>query len=311
MQSAYLFEYICDEICFFQSKYYNTKQYEGIFPPMNYKEITDMRKVLILLMGLSFVVSACQKVPFTDRKQVKLLPESTMNSMSFTNYQQFLQENKLSTNQQQVALVKKVGNDIKNAAEKYYKSNGMEKKLASYRWEFNLVEDPTVNAWCMPGGKVVFYTGILPITKDADGLAVVMGHEVAHALAHHGNERMSQGLATQLGGTALSVALKDKPQQTQNMFMQAYGLGANVGMMLPFSRMHESEADEIGLILMAMAGYNPDAAPAFWERMKANSGGQAPPQFMSTHPSHSTRIQKLKASIPKAKAYAAKYKPGS
>jgi predicted Zn-dependent protease len=169
------------------------------------------------------------------------------------------------------------------------------------------VEENTVNAWCMPGGKVVVYTGLLPVALNDDGLAVVMGHEIAHAIANHGNERMSQGLAAQAGGVALSVALSNKSPETQNLFLKAYGVGANVGAMLPFSRLHESEADEMGLILMAMAGYNPDEAIKFWERMDKATQGQAPPEFLSTHPAHSTRIQNLKKAIPKARAYATKY----
>jgi predicted Zn-dependent protease len=159
----------------------------------------------------------------------------------------------------------------------------------------------------MPGGKVVVYSGLLPVAKDDDGLAVVMGHEIAHAIANHGNERMSQGLIAQGGGLALSTALKNKPTETQNLFNQAYGVTAQVGAVLPFSRLQESEADRLGLIFMAMAGYNPEAAIPFWERMSKSSTGSAPPALLSTHPSNATRIQKLKAAIPEAKTYALKY----
>lgn len=176
------------------------------------------------------------------------------------------------------------------------------KRVEGFKWEFNLVDDNAVNAWCMPGGKVVFYTGILPITKTEKGLAVVMGHEVAHAIARHGNERMSQGLATQLGGVALGVALSNKPQQTQQIFNQAYGVGSTLGT-LKFSRKHESEADKMGAIFMALAGYNPQESVELWRRMKASSGGAAPPEFMSTHPSHDTRIKDLQAYMPKALKY--------
>ena len=175
--------------------------------------------------------------------------------------------------------------------------------LKGFQWEFNTVESEEANAFCMPGGKVVFYTGILPICQDEAGVAVVMGHEVAHAIAKHGNERMSQGLVQQFGGVALSVALSDKPAQTQQLFQTAYGVGSQVGVMLPFSRLQESEADELGLIFMAMAGYDPHEAPKFWERMSAKSSGGAPPEFLSTHPSHETRIRKLNKAIPKAMEY--------
>jgi predicted Zn-dependent protease len=215
----------------------------------------------------------------------------------------------MSADQANTAMVKEVGANIQHAAEAYYKAKGLSKQLNGYNWEFNLVEDPTVNAWAMPGGKTVVYTGLLPIAKNTDGLAVVMGHEVAHALAQHGNERMSQGLLVQLGGVALTVALAEKPAETQNMFLAAYGLGSQVGLMLPFSRKHESEADEIGLYLMAMAGYNPEEAAPFWDRMNAG-GGERPPEFLSTHPSPERRAERLKELVPAAKEYKAKYGKG-
>lgn len=264
------------------------------------------RNIFLVVFALMIAFSACHKIPFTNRKQMKLLPNSTMNSMSFEQYRSFLTQNPTSTNTSQVNMVKRVGKNIQQATEKYYKAKGMSKKLKGFAWEFNLVQDPTVNAWCMPGGKVVVYSGLLDVAKNEDGLAVVMGHEIAHALAHHGNERMSQGLAAQMGGMALSVALSQKSQETQDLFLQAYGVGAQVGAMLPFSRLHESEADEIGLYLMAMAGYNPEEAAPFWERMN-KSGGQRPPEFLSTHPDPSKRSQKLKEKVPMAKAYAKKY----
>lgn len=267
-----------------------------------------MKKSLFLILSALLVLSACKKVPITGRRQVKLLPSSTLNSMALTNYQQFLQENQVSSNAAQTTMVRRVGQNIQQAVERYFAEKKQSKYLEGYSWEFNLVEDPLVNAWCMPGGKVVVYTGLLPVAQDDDGLAVVMGHEIAHAIANHGNERMSQGLVAQMGGVALQVALSQKPAQTQALFLQAYGVGAQVGALLPFSRLHESEADEMGLIFMAMAGYNPEAAVPFWERMGQASGGGAPPEFLSTHPSHSTRIKRLKEAIPKAKAYATRFK---
>jgi len=177
--------------------------------------------------------------------------------------------------------------------------------VKNYKWEFNLVNDKSVNAWCMPGGKIVFYSGIMPITKTEKGIAVVMSHEIAHAIARHGNERMSQQLALQAGGVTLAVLLKDKPKEAQALFLAAYGVGATVGLSLPFSRKHESEADQMGLAFMALAGYDPHEAVSFWERMAANSSGQ-PPEWMSTHPSHETRIRKIKEYMPEAMKF---YKP--
>jgi predicted Zn-dependent protease len=211
--------------------------------------------------------------------------------MSLTEYNSFLSENKTVTATDQAALVKSVGNKIATAVESYLKKHGQSKRVKNFNWEFNLVKDETINAWCMPGGKVVFYTGILPITQDEAGLAVVMGHEIAHAIARHGNERMSQGLALQGGGMAVGVALSSKPEFTQDLFSQAYGLGSQLGM-LKYSRMHESEADKMGLVFMAMAGYDPREAPEFWKRMSA-MGGQKPPEFLSTHPHDDTRIKDL------------------
>jgi predicted Zn-dependent protease len=261
---------------------------------------------LIAICLTSAIMLACATVPFTGRKQSKLLPESMLSEMALAQYTTFLQENKVSANRNNTDLVKTVGNNIRVAVEKYYAQKKWTDKLKNYQWEINLVEDPTVNAWAMPGGKIVVYTGLLGIAKNTDGLAVVMGHEIAHALAHHGNERMSQGLVVQLGGIALSEAVKSKPEATQTIFNSAYGLGANIGVMLPFSRKHESEADEIGLYLMAMAGYDPTEAAPFWERMNAG-GGQRPPEFLSTHPDPARRSTKLKELVPAAQDYARKY----
>ncbi|MFZ6011713.1 MAG: M48 family metallopeptidase, partial [Bacteroidota bacterium] len=209
----------------------------------------------------------------------------------------------LSTNQQHTAMIKTVGSKIQRAVEQYMAEHNASSELAGFKWEFNLIEDPkTVNAWCMPGGKVAFYTGIMPICENEAGVAVVMGHEVAHAIANHGRERMSQGLvANGLLGT-LGAALGQNPTLTKQIFMQAIGVGAQVGM-LKFSRQHESEADKIGLIFMAMAGYDPHEAPRFWERMTKMSGGNQPPEWLSTHPSHSTRVNDLNAAMPEAMKY--------
>ncbi len=178
----------------------------------------------------------------------------------------------------------------------------MHGRIDGFQWEFNLVDDDVPNAWCMPGGKVVVYTGLLPLTQNETGLAVVMGHEIAHAVARHGNERMSQELALQLGGVALSVAIEKKPEETKQLFYSAYGIGSELGIVLPYSRLHETEADKLGLIFMAMAGYNPEEAIPFWTRM-SQSGGQKPPEILSTHPADETRIRNLKEFMPEAMKY--------
>lgn len=260
-------------------------------------------KIFLPIILLALTVYYCSTVPITGRSQLNLIPASEINSLSFQQYNEFLKTNKLSTDAEKSAMVKRVGVNIQRAVETYFAQNNLSKELKGYAWDFNLVESPEVNAWCMPGGKVVIYTGILPITQDETGLAVVMGHEIAHAIAQHGNERMSQGLLQQLGGVALSVALKDEPALTQNLFMAAYGIGTTVGVMLPFGRKHESEADRLGLIFMSMAGYNPNAAVDFWTRMSAMKGGAQPPEFLSTHPSDATRIADIKKHLPEALKY--------
>lgn len=257
---------------------------------------------IIGLFGVALFLYSCSSVPISGRSQLNLIPESELVSMSLTSYSDFLKEHKISSNKQQTDQVKNVGNSIKKAVESYMSQNGLSNRIAGYQWEFNLVEEDVPNAWCMPGGKVVVYSGILPITKSEAGLAVVMGHEIAHAIARHGNERMSQALLIQTGGIALSAALQEKPQQTQQLFLAAYGIGTEVGISLPYSRSHETEADKLGLIFMAMAGYNPAEAVEFWKRMQ-NVGGQKPPEFLSTHPSDQTRIENLQKFIPEAMKY--------
>jgi predicted Zn-dependent protease len=258
--------------------------------------------ITFILLG-SILLLSCSTVAVTGRKQLSLIPSSTMLSMSTQQYGEFLKANKLSADKEQTKMVKKVGKRIQKAVEQYFAQRDMSRKLKNYEWEFNLVESSEVNAWCMPGGKVVVYTGILPVTRDEAGLAVVMGHEIAHAIAQHGNERMSQVLVTQLGGMALSKALEEKPEETQQLWMAAFGVGAQVGVLLPYSRLHESEADHLGLIFMAMAGYHPDAAAEFWKRMAQMKGGKAPPEFLSTHPSDETRIRNIQALVPEAMQY--------
>ncbi len=251
---------------------------------------------------LAFLVLACSTVPITGRRQLSLVSAGEMQSMSYQQYGEFLKTNKLSTNKSATDMVKRVGGRVQQAVTDYFASKGMSDQLAGYQWEFNLVQDTTVNAWCMPGGKVVVYTGLLPVTKTETGLAVVLGHEIAHAVANHGAERMSQEMLAQFGGAALSQLLKDKPAETQNLWMSAYGIGAQYGALLPYSRTHESEADHLGLIFMAMAGYNPDEALTFWQRMAASKSGSIP-EFMSTHPSDETRIADIRNLLPEARTY--------
>lgn len=273
-----------------------------------------MWKKSLFILALIPMIFACQKTVFTGRKSLNLIPNAQLNQQSFAEYKQFLTENKPLSGGKDVDLVRRVGNNLKAATEVYYKSKGKQSDLKGFAWEFNVVDDPnTVNAFCMPGGKVVVYTGILKVTQNEDALAVVMGHEIGHALANHGNERVSQGLVAQLGLTTLDLglAMAQKPAQTRNLILQAAGVGTQVGVLLPFSRKHESEADEIGLYLMAMAGYNPNEAVPFWNRMN-KSGGSRPPEFLSTHPDPSKRAERLKSLVPKAKAYATRYPvPGS
>ena len=263
-----------------------------------------MRKTVLVLMVFLGVV-ACKTNPFTGKKVLNFYPNSQIFPMAFAQYDQFLTENKVIEGSADAKMITKVGQRISSAAERWLTANGYPGYLKDYKWEYNLVDDKTVNAWCMPGGKIVFYTGILPITQTETGVAVVMGHEVAHALADHGAQRMSAGTLQQLGAVAGNVAIKDP--QKRNTFNQAYGIGSTVGVMLPFNRSHETEADRIGLQIMAIAGYNPDEAAELWKRMKAKSGNQAPPEFLSTHPSNDTRINNLTNWAPLAKEEAKKY----
>ncbi|HSD13302.1 MAG TPA: M48 family metallopeptidase [Flavobacterium sp.] len=264
-------------------------------------------KVRILVMGALVIAISCAKNPFTGKNTMALVPNSQIFPSSFQQYSQFLGENKVIKGTKDAERVENVGMKIKAAAERWLNANGKEDYLKDYKWEYNLVDNKEVNAWCMPGGKIVFYTGILPICQNDAGMATVMGHEVAHALANHGQQRMSAGMIQQLGAVGLGVAAGGQSKETQAAIMTAYGIGTEYGGMMPFSRSHESEADMIGLTLMAVAGYNPDQAIEFWQRMAANAGGQKPPEFMSTHPSDETRIANIKKLIPKAKEEAAKF----
>ena len=266
-------------------------------------------KNLVFTILFVVIVISCAKNPFTGKSTLALVPNSEILPSAFQQYSQFLTENKVIAGTSEAKNVEVVGKKIKVAAEKWLNTNGYEGYLKDYQWEYKLVNSKDVNAWCMPGGKIVVYSGILPITKDEAGLATVLGHEVSHALANHGQQRMSAGLLQQLGAAGVGVAVGSKSEQTQQIAMTAYGAATQYGGMLPFSRSHESEADKIGLTLMAIAGYNPEQAVVFWERMAANSSasGKAPAEFASTHPSDATRIADLKELIPQAKAEALKY----
>lgn len=245
----------------------------------------------------------CQPVPITGRRQLNLIPSGQINQLSFQQYEQMLEEMQVVSGTEQAQMVKRVGRRIRSAVEQYMRENDMSGQLEGYEWEFTLFEDSTANAWAMPGGKVGIHTGIMPIAETETGLAVVMGHEIAHAIAEHGNERMSQQLLVQLGGVALSEALSKRPKATRQIFMAAYGLGSQVGVLLPYSRLHESEADRLGLIFMAMAGYDPREAIDFWQRMQEKAGGKAPPEFLSTHPAHKDRIARIEELLPDAMEY--------
>jgi predicted Zn-dependent protease len=266
-----------------------------------------MRRIISLFVLALFVVS-CSKNPITGRSQAKLVPEAELNSMAETQYRQFLSSNKVvsPSGSRDAEMVSRVGQRVTRAVEEFFRQKGQAQALAGYKWEYHLVDSKEVNAWCMPGGKIVVYTGLLPISQNEAALASVMGHEVAHAVFNHGNERMSQGMIAQGLGTGLSVALANKPATTQNLFMTAFGLGSQVGVLLPFSRKHELEADHYGLIFAAMAGYNPQEAVNLWERMAKASSGSKPPEFLSTHPSEGSRIEQLKKFMPEALQY---YKP--
>jgi len=261
-----------------------------------------MKRSIIFILLAGFFLQSCTKVPISKRRQLKLLPAGQMLQMSLAQYSMFLNESDVDNNSADAKMVKEVGADLAEAVNTYFTKTKQIKRLKNFKWEFNLVEDSLVNAWCMPGGKVVVYSGILPITKTRDGLAVVMGHEVSHAVARHGNERMSQGLLQQVGGLGLAVAARNKPAQTQQVFMQAYGAASTLGI-LKYSRTHETEADQLGLIFMALAGYNPREAAPFWTRMSEAGNGQEPPEFISTHPNHDTRIKDIETFLPTALRY--------
>jgi len=263
-----------------------------------------MKRIYFVLLAF-LILAGCVLNKLTGRKQLSLIGTTELRSMAVEQYNLVLSENKIlnpDTNRD-AALVRRVGTNLAIAITKYYNSHGQESLLEGYAWEFNTIDDSkAVNAWCMPGGKVAVYSGLFPVTQNETALAIVIGHEIAHAVAKHGNERMSQAMVQQLGGMALDIALSQKPEETRNLFMISYGIGSNIGAMLPWSRQQETEADQYGLIFAAMAGYDPREAIPFWERMSA-AGGASPPEFLSTHPSDATRMRKLKEFMPEALKY--------
>lgn len=265
-----------------------------------------MKKLFLPLVMIitSITLYSCFRNPVTGRSSINLVDEASVRQQATASYSSFLSTNKAVTGTPDAIMVSRVGNKMASAVQKYLAQIGKPDLIAGYQWEFNLVNSNEVNAFCMPGGKVVVYSGIMPIANGEAGLAVIMGHEIAHAVARHGNERMSQALIAEAGGVTLSALLSSKPQQAQQLFNSAYAVGSTLTV-LKYSRTHESEADEMGLYFMAMAGYNPNEAVTFWQRMAAKSGVK-PPEFLSTHPSDETRIKDIQNKIPQAMQY---YRP--
>ena len=258
-------------------------------------------KNLALLSLILLILYGCSSAPVTGRSQLNLVSDTEVLSLSLQEYNDYIKTAKKSTDKTAIALVTKVGGKIAEAVELYFKYTGMESLLSNFSWEFNLIDDPQVNAFCMPGGKIVVYTGILPVTKDETGLAVVLGHEVAHAVAKHANERMSQQMLTQYGAIGLEAILSKSSSAVKTISQTVYGLGAQYGVMLPYNRKQELEADYLGMVFMGIAGYSPEAALPFWERMAQQ--GSATPEFMSTHPSDKTRIEDIRKKLPEAMEY--------
>lgn len=264
-------------------------------------------KTLLIALSCVTVMASCTKNAITGRNQLALLSEAELQSMAAQEYRQFLSQSQVvsSTNNKDAEMVRRVGQRITSAITNYYTKQGLAGELEGFNWEYNLVNDPAVNAWCMPGGKIVVYTGLLPVTRNEAALAVVIGHEVTHAIAKHGNERMSQAMVAQGIGVAGGI-LTQGNERVNSIFNSVYGPGASIGVLLPNSRKQELEADRFGLIFTAMAGYNPQEAIPLWQRMEQMSNGQKPPEFLSTHPTEANRIEQLKKFMPEAMKY---YKP--
>ena len=269
-------------------------------------KLRTLLHLLMTAMMASMLLTDCSTVPITERKRVNLVSDEEILPASFAQYEGFLKENKLSSDLTKTQEVKVVGKNIAEAVDRFMRANGMTAEANNYRWEFNLVEDEAMNAWCLPGGKVVFYTGILPVCQNVDGIAAVMGHEIAHAFAKHGQERMTSAYGQQLGGIAVALGTSGESADTQVLWNTVYGISSGMGM-LAYSRTHETEADKLGMVFMTMAGYGPEEAIRLWQRMKEQSTGGAPPEFLSTHPSNDTRIQNLKTYLPVARMKAREY----
>jgi len=264
-----------------------------------------MKKILLCLYT-ALLFTQCSTVPITGRKRINFVSDAQVLPTSFAQYKSFLAENKLATNSKKIAEVKAVGRKISKSVDRFMRANNMGKEAAAYEWEFNLIEEESLNAWCMPGGKVVFYTGILPIAKNTDGIAAIMGHEIAHAFGKHGQERMSSSQMQLLGSAVVNIGTQSKEEKEREVWNLAYGVGSQLGM-LKFSRTHETEADKLGMVFMILAGYNPDEAVNVWVRMQHASKGKTP-EFLSTHPSNKRRIETLRNFIPEAKILANRYK---
>ncbi len=264
-------------------------------------KMRTMKKYLVMMAAASLLLWSCSSVPITGRKQLNLVSDAEILSSSLTAYKEYMATAKVSANTTQNATVTRVGKAIAAATETYLKEHGMASEVQNFAWEFNLVQSDELNAFCMPGGKIVVYEGLMKIVGSDDELAVVLGHEVAHAVAKHSNERMSQQVLAQYGSSILGAVVAGQSAVTQTVASQVYGLGAQYGVMLPFSRKHESEADYMGLILMSMAGYNPDVAVTFWQKMASNSSASVP-EIMSSHPSDAKRIADIQKNLPKVKA---------
>lgn len=264
-----------------------------------------MKKIIVVVV-IALIFVSCTTVPISGRKRINIVSDQQVLPASFAQYKGFLEENKLSKNMVMTNQIKEVGANISRAVDRFMRANNMSSEADSYQWEFNLVEDKTVNAWCMPGGKVVFYTGIMPICANKNGIAAVMGHEIAHAFAKHGQERMTSSYGQQVGGLLVALGTSKKDPKTQQIWNTAFGIGSGLGM-LKFSRVHEQEADRLGLVFMIMAGYEGSEAAEVWVRMSELSKGKSQPEILSTHPSNASRIEDLRNYLPTAKKQAAQF----
>ena len=264
-----------------------------------------MKKIIVLSLVV-LLFEACSTVPITGRSRVNLVSDAQVLPASFAQYKGFLLENEVSKNKEMTSQIKEIGIKISEAVDRFMRANNMISEADAYKWEFNLIKDKTINAWCMPGGKVVFYTGIMPICANENGIAAVMGHEIAHAFAKHGQERMTNSYGQQIGGLLVALGTSQSSSESQQMWNMVYGVGSGLGMM-KYSRVHEQEADRLGLVFMLMAGYDGREAAEVWVRMSEKSKGKSQPEILSTHPSNASRINDLRNYLPTAKIYAEKY----